>query len=166
MNRPHLAILLLMLLPLAATAQSVNDYQWKARLILVFTPDIDDPLFVEQYGLLQEASEQLDERMVKVLLITPEGNHENTGIFLDESASAYYYDRFSAEPYQLELILVGLDGHEKFRARNSVTPASVLIQLIDSMPMRQREIRQGYDAKSQIDGTESVLPTETGNGGG
>ncbi len=82
----------------------------------------------------------------------PGGEQENTGIFLDESASTYYYDRFSVEPYQLELILVGLDGHEKFRARNSVTPASVLIELIDSMPMRQREIRQGYDTKSQING--------------
>ena len=154
-----------MLVPLAATAQSINDYQWRARLILVFTPDISDPLFIEQYWLLQKASEELDERMVKILLITPDGKQENTGIFLQESASEYYYDRFSVEPYQLELILVGLDGHEKFRAENAVTPPSVLLELIDSMPMRQREIRQGYDNKSQINGRESVLPTETGGGG-
>ncbi len=38
MIRSLLSATLLMLLPLVATAQSVNDYQWKARLILVFTP--------------------------------------------------------------------------------------------------------------------------------
>ncbi|CAH0999004.1 hypothetical protein LEM8419_00297 [Neolewinella maritima] len=164
MKASALLICLSVLLPLTATAQSLSDYQWKARLILVFTPDISDPLFVEQYGLLQQAAEELEERMIKIMLITPDGEHENTGIFLGESASRYFYDHFSAEPYQMELILVGLDSYEKYRARNTVTPPSVLLNLIDSMPMRQQEIQQGYNNKSQINQTESVLPTETGGG--
>ena len=160
-----LASALAALLPLTVSGQSLEAYRWQARLVIIFTPDIDDPMFMEQYSLLKSASEELDERMVQIMLVTPNGDHENTGIFLQESASEYYYDYFSALPNQLELVLVGLDGTEKFRAKNAVTPPSVLLELIDSMPMRQRELLQGYQNKSQINETGSVLPNKSGTGG-
>ncbi len=136
-------LVLLMLLPLSAGAQSLNEFKWKSRLVIVFTPAADDPLFEQQYTLLSKAAEELRERDVTVICVMPGGDRENTGIFLKESASEYFYDHFSASPMQLELSLVGLDGTEKYRARNRVTPVSVLLELIDGMPMRQRELRQG-----------------------
>lgn len=159
---------LLLLLPLTTTmGQSLNDFQWQARLILLFTPDIDDPLFEQQYALLSESMEELYERQVRLLLITPGGDHENTGLFLQEASADYFYDHFSADPYQFELVLVGLDSEEKFRARNAITPVSVLTELIDNMPMRQQELRQGYGNKSQINRRQSVIPNEgKGSGGG
>ena len=157
-----LPLALLLMLPLAAAAQSLDDYRWQSRLLFVFTPTVDDPLFVEQYTLLKEANDALQQRRLKIMLVTPNGERSNTGIFLSESNSQYYYDYFSVEPFQLEVILVGLDGTEKFRAKNTVTPVSVLLQLIDEMPMRQREIIQGYGNDSQIHQAESPKP----NGGG
>ncbi len=157
-----LPLVLLSLLPLSAAAQSLDAYRWKSRLLFVFTPAIDDPLFVEQYNLLREAADELETRRLKIMLVTPDGDRSNTGIFLTESNSDYYYDYFSVEPFQLELILVGLDGTEKFRAKNSVTPVSVLLTLIDGMPMRQRELIQGYGNDSQIHRNQAGRP---GNGG-
>jgi len=157
---------LFMLLPIVAPAQSLEDFRWKSRLIVVFTPTAEDPLFIEQYALLMDAVEPLRERQVQVILVTPGGDLENSGIFLQESESDYFYDYFSAKPYQLELALVGFDGNEKFRAKNSVTPVSVLTELIDSMPMRQRELRQGYGNKSNINRKSSVIPSEEEGGGG
>ena len=57
---------------------------------------------------------------------------------------------------------MGLDGEEKFRARNAVTPVSVILELIDGMPMRQQEVIQGYGNESQIHSNENGKP---GNGG-
>ena len=62
----------------------------------------------------------------------------------------------------MELLLVGLDGEEKYRAKNTLTPVSILLELIDGMPMRQQEIREGFGNESQIGREESSLP----NGGG
>ncbi|MCP9236742.1 DUF4174 domain-containing protein [Lewinella sp. JB7] len=162
---PLLPLLSMLFLPLLGDAQSLEDFRWKSRLVLLFTPSADDPLFVEQYNLLQARVEELSERRLKVMLITPNGNRENTGVFLKESASAYFYDHFSAAPYQLELVLVGLDGTEKYRARNTVTPVSVLIELVDGMPMRQRELRQGYGNESQINTERSTRSPERRGGG-
>ncbi len=147
-----LIIAFFFLVPTPARAQFLNEYQWKSRLVLVFTPSPSDPLFVRQMKLLQEAQEDFEERNVVFIMITPEGNHENTGLFLDQEASKQYYDYFGVAKYQLELILVGLDSNEKLRAQNRVTVPSVLLNTIDSMPMRQRQILRGKGRKSQIDG--------------
>ena len=159
-----LTCLLALSLPQLLSAQSLDSYRWQARIVLIFTPSINDPLFTEQYGLLRAAAEELDERLIKIMLVAPDGDYENSGIFVQESSAEYYYDYFSVQPSLMELVLVGLDGTEKFRARNSITPASVLLELIDSMPLRQRELLEGTGNKSQINQTESVLPTETGSG--
>lgn len=149
--------LLLFLLPMMTAAQSLPEYRWTSRVLVLFAPDIDDPLFLKQQALLSEASEELREREVIVLMATPHGDHENTGLFMPESSSEYFYEYFGAEPYQLEMALVGLDGSEKFRAKNQVTPVSVLLELIDGMPMRQRELRQGFGNKTSINSKD---PTE------
>ncbi|MEL7163247.1 MAG: DUF4174 domain-containing protein, partial [Bacteroidota bacterium] len=70
--------------------------------------------------------------------------------FLEASLAKQYYDHFSPQDGIFELILVGLDGTEKFRARNMITPPSVLINLIDGMPMRRRELLEGQSNKSKI----------------
>ena len=154
----------LMILPLAVQAQSLNEFQWKSRVIVLFTPAADDPLFQEQRALLMRATDELRERQVVLLTVTPGGDQENTGIFLKESASDYFYDQFSASPQQMELSLVGLDGEEKYRAKNEVTPVSVIFELIDSMPMRQRKLRQGSGNESSINAKDPTPRIPDGRG--
>lgn len=140
-------------LPTDADAQFLNEFRWKSRLVVVFAPSADDPLFVRQLQLLYEQREAFEERNVVFIMVTPDGKHENTGIFLDQSASKQYYNYFGAAKYQLEIALIGLDGTEKLRAKNRVTAPSVLLEAIDGMPMRQRQLLQGSSNKSQIDNT-------------
>ncbi|PPK88010.1 uncharacterized protein DUF4174 [Neolewinella xylanilytica] len=144
------SLLVFLALPLCLSAQSLNEFRWKSRVIILFAPSLDDPLFLKQYAALDDAREALQERRTVVLMVTPEGVHENSGLFLAESSSEYFYNQFSAQPYQLELSLVGLDGTEKYRAKNTVTPVSVLLELVDGMPMRQRELQRGTGNRSQI----------------
>ena len=156
---------LLLALPLCLRAQSLNEFRWKSRVIVLFSPSLDDPLFLEQYAALNEAQEALRERRIVVVNVTPDGVQENSGIFLPESSSEYFYDHFSAQPYQFEMALVGLDGTEKFRAKNTVTPVSVLLELVDSMPMRQRELRQGTGNRSPINSKDPTPDIPDGNNG-
>lgn len=144
-----LCLMLLTLLPLSAKAQGLEEFRWTARPIILFTPNADDPLFQEQYRLLRESVEALEDRRVQLICVNPDGDGENTGIFLDRSRSEYLYDYYSVQPFQLELVLVGMDGDEKYRAKNVITPVSVLLELIDGMPMRRRELRQGYGNKGK-----------------
>jgi len=147
-----ITLILLFTAPTMMSAQFLNAYQWKSRLVLLFTPSPEDPLFLKQMSLLAEESERFEERNVVFIPITPNGKYENTGRFPDESTSRQYYQHFSPNENLFEMVVVGLDGTEKLRARNTVTPPSILFELIDGMPMRQQEILQGYGNKSQIDG--------------
>jgi len=104
--------------------------------------------------LFQESREEFEERNVVFIMVTPEGKHENTDLFLDQEASKQYYDYFGVEAFQLEVILIGLDSGEKLRAINRITAPSVILTAIDQMPMRRREILRGKRNKSQIDGGE------------
>jgi len=138
-----------------ATAQSLSEFRWKSRPVLMFTPSPDDPNFQRQVALFADAAEELAEREIKVIFITPDGKFENTGRFLDEATSRRYYEMFSVAQYQFEMVLVGYDGYEKFRAKNRVTPPSIITNLIDGMPMRKRELLQGYNNESTVGDTDS-----------
>ncbi len=134
---------------LTLNAQSLNEFQWKARPIILFTPDQNDPLFEEQLRLLYTQHDAFQERNVIFILAAPEGSYENTGRFVDEATSQGYYERFNPQQFEFTMVLVGLDGHEKFRAANRLVPASVLLEMIDDMPMRRQETMRGSNNKSQ-----------------
>lgn len=136
----------------AVEAQSLNSYRWKSRLVLLFTPAPDDPMFERQVRLLHSQNEEFEDRNVVFMFITPDGKFENTGRFLKQAAAQKMYQKFGAEQFQFEMVLVGLDGHEKFRAENRITPPSVLMNLIDGMPMRASELR-GRGNRSQVKNT-------------
>lgn len=144
-----LSLVLLICSSVTLEAQSLNSYRWKSRLILLFTPTPDDPMFERQVKLLYGQNEEFEERNVVFMFITPDGKFENTGRFLQEADARKMYRKFGAEQFQFELVLVGLDGYEKFRAKNRITPPSVLMNLIDEMPMRAREIR-GRGNRSRV----------------
>lgn len=122
--------------------QTLDSYRWKSRLVLLFTPAPDSPVFLEQVRLLEESAAALTERKVVVIRITPAKQHGNAAEFLDKANSLSYYERFKPQAEQFELILVGLDGSEKLRKRNITVPVSDINDLIDTMPMRRQELRR------------------------
>lgn len=137
-------------LPALLPAQSLNQYRWKSRLVLCFAPEPTDPLFEQQVRLLYDEVDAFRERDTRFIFITPDGKHENSGRFLREADARKYYERFDVRQYQFEMVLVGYDGYEKFRAQNQVTPPLILLNLIDGMPLRRAELMQGRSNKSMI----------------
>lgn len=147
-------LLLFLLLPTFAVAQPINEFQWKNRVIVLFTPELENELFEQQYLLLKQRVDEMVDRRLITIMVNPDGDFENSTLFVRKAQADWYYSHFNARPFQFELVLVGLDGNVKYRARNVVTPPEKLFQLIDEMPMRRRELRQAY----QNTGSENTEP--------
>ncbi|MEM6624889.1 MAG: DUF4174 domain-containing protein [Pseudomonadota bacterium] len=105
-------------------APSLTPFRWEYRPIVIFA-DPDDPRLDQQLDMLEAAEPELVDR--------------DNIVVLDTSPGSALRDRFS--PGEFTVILVGLDGGEKFRSDGVVQPGD-LNALIDTMPMRRNELRQ------------------------
>jgi len=120
---------------------NLDDYRWQNRIIMLFAPSAEHPDFTLQLKELAQYKTEVEERDLKVFKV-----FETTGS-LDEHALSEEEIRFlraqhDAVPQAFTFILVGKDGGVKRRS-NSVVAAADLFAQIDSMPMRQREMREG-----------------------
>ena len=98
-------------------------WRWTARPILIFAAP-DDPRLADQATRLAAQASALEERRAIVIVETrPDGP---------------LVERF--RPDGFTVILIGLDGGEKFRA-GAVTDPEAFDALIDAMPMRRRALR-------------------------
>jgi Domain of unknown function (DUF4174) len=116
------------------------------RPLLVFAPALDDPQLVQQFNQLKAQAIELRSRSVLYVPIVPEGHNQPVPgskvptARLSEDELAAMRHRFKVEPNEFLVILIGKDGGEKLNSRTPVA-ADKLERLIDSMPMRQSEMR-------------------------
>jgi hypothetical protein len=128
---------------MAETNQRPLDHlRWQQRVIVVMAEAPDDPALLEQQRRLREAAPDLAVRDVTLITATNEtvtidGNRAAGRPSADQLRHAYAR---GASGFQV--VLIGKDGGVKLRAGEPVPTADVLA-LIDSMPMRQREMREG-----------------------
>jgi len=113
---------------LQAIDTNLSDFLWLNRPVVVFADSPNDPAFIEQMALLTSRTRALEER--DVVLIT------------DTDPDARSDIRLKLRPRGFMLALLGKDGQVKLR---KPLPWDVreLSRVIDKMPMRQREIREG-----------------------
>jgi hypothetical protein len=123
-------------------AQDLNSFRWKNRLLLLFTPDENNPVFQRQVGMLQKQTEAMEDRQLLAIFIAPDGDLEHTQQFTKAELSEYYYEHFGVDERLFTLILVGLDGTEKYRSIGRAIAPGLIFDRIDRMPMRQAELRR------------------------
>lgn len=109
--------------PLAAETD-LREHLWQSRPILIFA-DRDDPRLAEQIALLEHHQPDLADRRNVVIV--------------DAEPGSELRRRFTPDGFTV--ILIGLDGGEKFRS-GEVTDPGTLSALIDTMPMRQNTLRR------------------------
>jgi len=122
--RRILAAMLITLGAGEAKPETLAAHRWEARPVLVFAPSEEDPRLAAQLDLLEAAGAALRDRRVVVIV--------------DTDPDSALRDRF--RPDGFTVILVGLDGGEKYRSRG-IVPVETLNGRIDAMPMRRRELR-------------------------
>lgn len=123
-------------------AQSpLTQHQWEHRVLLFFAPDSNHVSLQKQLDLLtQEKAKVTDRDLVFYKIYTGEGAGSD-GQGLKKIEIKTIRRQFEVPDEQFAVILIGKDGTEKLR-RWSVVPPKEIFDLIDSMPMRQAEIRR------------------------
>ena len=150
----HLVPLLLLCAILSPGQQSISHtlvtlsgLRDTKRVLLVFAPSSDDPNFAMQRSLFKnQASEASDRDLIFIPFLGRqkaadiELRDENTSLTPD-AEQIRLRSRYKIKPNDFAVILLGKDGGEKLRSGTPVTMEK-LATLIDSMPMRQQEVRQ------------------------
>jgi hypothetical protein len=126
----------------------LDQYRWKHRLIIVFAPSPEDPSYREQQTSFEQ-TEKMDLAERDLLIFScfdsrgaverygPESALQAFGA----SAADILRSTFGVVPEEFQVLLVGKDGGEKRRSSVPVAAEDFLAQ-IDSMPMRQQEMRE------------------------
>ena len=120
------------------------------RPLLVFAPALDTPQLLAQFDALKDHAADLKSRAVLYVPIVPEGHNQPipgnripTGRLSEDDLAATRH-RFQVAPEDFLVVLIGKDGGEKLNSRTPVT-IEQLKKLIDSMPMRQDEMKRNQD---------------------
>ena len=117
------------------------------RALVVFASALDNPQLVQEFDQLRAGADQLKARDVMYVPVVPEGHNQPipptrvpTGRLSEDELAAVRH-HFQVESGDFLVVLIGKDGEQKL---NSRTPVSMeqLNKLIDSMPMRKREMEQ------------------------
>jgi hypothetical protein len=124
----------------------LEDYRWKNRLVFVFGPSEADDAYRSFIRQVRDNADEVRDRDLIVFQVLEQGESRVDGRPMTVAAAQSLRLRFAAPTGTFILILVGKDGTEKLR-RDTETDIRDILGLIDSMPMRQREMRERADVK-------------------
>jgi hypothetical protein len=136
----YLLMLMVVLNPSSESRKVVtlNDLQWKHRIIITLSndPEMSDSLRQQ----LQDRTSEIDDRDIIFFLISPASVISNSEYLLSLEDQADLIRDYYRNPEQLKVLLIGKDGGVKMEADKFDLDS--IFRLIDSMPMRQREMRE------------------------
>jgi hypothetical protein len=155
----HLSLLALAVMPVlplssAPAGSTVASLRHDYRPLLIFAA-ADNPLLREQLEILAQRAQEMQDRQILAVPVLLQDEEEAFAkqwgkilsgrhlVELAQGEAASARRRFQIGPGDFTVILVGKDGGEKLRSQTPVTMER-LAKLIDSMPMRQKEIRDGH----------------------
>ena len=139
-------LLLLVVVTMAAQGNGqykirLRDYQWKNRLILAFSPSAEDPGYKALEKEIAVQAEEVIDRDLLVFHILETGEIKLGESSLQTGSGDYLRESFSISPGRCTVLLIGKDGGVKLRREGGVE-LNEIFSLIDTMPMRQREMRE------------------------
>ena len=119
----------------------LEKFQWKNRLLLIFAPAADDSARRSLMAEMNKRVIEVRERELLIGEILETGSSQFAGAHLQPQSAESLRRRFSIRNGIFTIILIGKDGGAKLRREGPVQAAEIFA-LIDSMPMRQQEMRE------------------------
>lgn len=116
-------------------------FQWKNRLLFLFAPDVNHPSYEKLCNEIAKQAGEVQDRDLVIVEILAQGASQIDTEPIDQQTAASIRDQFAVSPQAFTVILLGKDGGVKLKRDDHVNLAAVF-ELIDSMPMRQNEMRQ------------------------
>ena len=127
--------------PRETLSMDLTKFQWKNRLLFLFAEDANDPFFKDLQSQIMAQKAEVDDRDLIVFELPAKGPARMGAKPLDQQQADSLRNHFGIPNDTFSLILVGKDGGIKLKRRDQVDLREVF-GLIDSVPMRQREMRQ------------------------
>ena len=119
----------------------LKQYQWRNRLLLLFAGSSDDASLRETKAEVVRLAADMADRDLVVFEVFERGRSLVNDQPMSGPAADGLRKEFEAPAGRFLLVLVGEDGTVKRRSEAPV-PLSQVFEQIDSMPMRQREMRE------------------------
>jgi len=141
-----------------AMALELDQFQWKNRLLFLFAPNRNHPLFEALHKSLAAQKTEAADRDLVVFEILESGPSSMNTNYLDPQAGQKLRDKFDVQRGRFAVILVGKDGGIKLNRREPTQLADIFA-LIDAMPMRQDEMRQ----KKRLGESDTAAPNKSGD---
>ena len=133
---------------IAVAAEPLKHLQWEKRPLLLFAKSRSFAPLDRQVDLLRDYRPDLEDRDMVVLSTT--GNQETSAAIgyvpINRGTARQLRKKYEPDSKGLTVILIGKDGGEKARWKQVVDPQEIF-DLIDSMPMRQDELRQQVETQ-------------------
>jgi hypothetical protein len=120
---------------------NLEQYKWKNRLMFLFAPNRDHPSFESLHVSIVAREADVDERDLVIFEVLEAAPSTVDGDPLDPASARQLRERFGVPAGAFGVILVGKDGGVKLD-RQDRTSLEEIFALIDSMPMRQEEMRR------------------------
>ena len=120
----------------------LDAHRGEHRLLLIFAASSRDENLARQDRLLEGSGDGDAARDLVLCDLLEDGSGSFGGETVSPGEAAEARERFGVEPGRFTVLLVGKDGTVKHRSREPVEPGE-LYALIDAMPMRRREMREG-----------------------
>lgn len=121
-------------------SQQLEKHEWKNRVLLIISDNETSDNYQNQILKLEAAQDGLIERKVLVYNVLPNKYKVSTNAS-NWIASSVLFNSFMDTNDAFTVILIGLDGTVKLKKEGMLT-TKTLFELIDSMPMRQAEMRK------------------------
>jgi hypothetical protein len=123
----------------ASDAFSLDQHRWKIRTLVISAPNAsDENLKKQRREVAMYAEEFADRDMVLITLLEDAASTVGERQLTAEEAVALR-DALRIQTGSFAVRLVGKDGSVKL-SRDTATPMAEIYALIDTMPMRQREM--------------------------
>ena len=117
------------------------EYQWKNRLLLLFTPSPEGPVYIKLKEDLSRQEEEVLDRDLLIFHILESGETKLGNSPLPESSGDTLREKYSIKSGTFTILLIGKDGGVKLRREGRVE-LDEIFSVIDAMPMRQREMKE------------------------
>ena len=126
---------------ISTSMNPILKHQWEERVLIVTASSPTNIGYKSQQQLLTEGKKGMKERnLVIYRLYSDHWVDPNQEMLSQEDADAIY-DAYGIEKGTFSVVLIGKDGGVKMRKDDLVSTREIF-QLIDSMPMRQQEMRR------------------------
>ena len=117
-------------------------YQWRNRVLVISAPSSDDTELLEQLAELASTSDEFADRDMVLVTLLDNADSRANGCKLTSAEVAAARTDLGIRPGAFVLKLIGKDGTVKLTASDT-TSIKEIYALIDTMPMRQRELSEG-----------------------